>query len=266
MVKLISGLAVFCVVLAAACPAMAAESPPVSDILNFDLDVPSTDPGSVGAAVATGNANVREGPGTNYGKLGKLKKGQTVAVWAIHGKWAEITWTGSQRGYVYIDYLRFETEPSDASPGVPSTDPGSVGAAVATGNANVREGPGTNYGKLGKLKKGQTVAVWAIHGKWAEITWTGSQRGYVYIDYLRFETEPSDASPGVPSTDPGSVGAAVATGNANVREGPGTNYGKLGKLKKGQTVAVWAIHGKWAEITWAGSRRGYVYIDYLKFE
>ena len=140
-------------------------------------------------AIATGNVNIRSGPGTNYKKLGKLRRGQTVAVSNVKGKWAEITWTGSKKGYVHTDYLKFETVSNEPTIDIPSTDPGSVGAAIATGNVNVRSGPNTNYKKLGKLRRGQTVAVWSITGKWAEITWTGNQKGYVHTDYLRMDAE-----------------------------------------------------------------------------
>ena len=74
------------------------------------VDVPSTDSGSVGSAIATGRVNVRSGPGTSYSKFGTLKKGQRVAVWSIDGKWAEITWTGNLRGYVHMNYLKLEND------------------------------------------------------------------------------------------------------------------------------------------------------------
>ena len=61
--------------------------------------------------------------------------------------------------------------------------------AKTTEYVNFRSGPGTNYKKLGKLRRGQTVAVWSITGKWAEITWTGNQKGYVHTDYLRMDAE-----------------------------------------------------------------------------
>lgn len=80
----------------------------ITDQTSTVIDVPSTDPGTVGAAVATGNVNVRQGPGTNYKRLEQLRRGQTIAVWNVEGKWAEITWTGSQRAYVHMDYLVFE--------------------------------------------------------------------------------------------------------------------------------------------------------------
>ena len=73
--------------------------------------------------------------------------------------------------------------------GILSTDGGTdtaAGTATATGSVNIRTGPGTNYQKLGRLKKGQTVEVLAVRGKWAEIAWIDGQNGYVHADYLKF--------------------------------------------------------------------------------
>ena len=96
----------------------------------------------------------------------------------------------NHRGYVHKGYISFVCGSMAASQiDAPSTDPGSVGTAIAISKVNVRSGPGTNYKKLGKLRRGQTVAVWSVKGKWAEITWTGNQKGYVHTDYLRMDAE-----------------------------------------------------------------------------
>ena len=145
---------------------------------------------SIAEAVATGNVNVRSGPGKNYSRIGKLKKAQIISIVSVSGDWAEIVMSQNSKGYVHKDYISFVCDSAAISQiDVPSTDPGSMGAAIATGNVNVRQGPGTNYKKLGKLRRGQTVAVWSINGKWAEITWTGSQRAYVHTDYLRMDVD-----------------------------------------------------------------------------
>ena len=225
----------------------------------------ATDFPLIAEAVATGNVNVRSGPGTNYSRIGNLKKAQIISIVSVSGDWTEIVMSQNRKGYVHKDYISFVCGSAAISQiDVPSTDPGSMGAAIATGNVNVRQGPGTNYKKLGQLRRGQTIAVWSVKGKWAEITWTGNQHAYVHMDYLKFEVGSNGATIDVPSTDPGSMGAAIATGNVNVRQGPGTNYKKLGQLRRGQTIAVWSIKGKWAEITWTGSQKGYVHIDYLR--
>jgi N-acetylmuramoyl-L-alanine amidase len=139
----------------------------------------------IGNATATGKVNVRTGPGTTYEILGQLSKGQSVMVLSLAGKWAEIIWwTGEYRAFVHTDYLKILNSGSIPE-NIPSTDPGDVGTARATGNVNVRTGPGLGYKKLGTLTKGQTVAVWSINGNWAEITWTG-MHAYVHMSYLKF--------------------------------------------------------------------------------
>lgn len=139
-------------------------------------------------AVSTGRVNMRSGPSTSYKSLGKLSLRQIVEVESIvDGEWARLINKGFTV-YVSMSYLKLVTTAKIKTPeSIPSTDPGTIGTAVATGGVNIRSGPGTDYSKLGKLKKGQTVVVWSIDGKWAEITLSASYRGFVHTDYLRLE-------------------------------------------------------------------------------
>lgn len=219
-------------------------------------------------AAATGNVTLRTGPGTNYSSQGKLDKGQLMTIKSTYGKWADVSLPDNTRGYVHTDYIAYvtnQTTPEKAPEfppiendvptlDVPSTDSGSIGAAQATTNVNVRKGPGSSYKKLGRLSKGQTVAVWEIVGNWAKITCTGSQYGYVFLDYLRFEEDVTLQAP--------SVGTATSKESVNVRSGPGTSYRKVGKLKKGDTVQVIADKGKWLQIHWENGS-AYVYKSYF---
>ncbi len=152
--------------------------------------------------VTVGSVNVRSGPGTAYERIGKLSKGQILSVLSSSAKWAECALPNNETGYIHTKYLGLATAPASAPTDVPSTpadvpstDPGTLGPATATGSVNVRSGPGKSYKRLGKLRKEQTVAVWAIHGKWAEITWTGSQKGYVHTDYLSIPAANAAAAP-----------------------------------------------------------------------
>ena len=143
------------------------------------------------AAVATANVNIRSGPGRSYKKLGTLNKGQSISVIKITNKWAQFIWNDTV-AYVHSDYIKYGNAVLTNPAGEPvvvtvGADESGIVIATATGNVNVRSGPGTNYKKLGKLRRGQPVAVCSINGKWAEITWTGSQRAYVHTDYLRIE-------------------------------------------------------------------------------
>lgn len=215
---------------------------------------------SAAQAVATGNVNVRSGPSTGYSKIGKLKKAQIISVVSESGDWAEINLPQNGKGYVHKDYISPVCNSAvTLQIDMPSTDLGSVGAATATANVNVRQGSGTNYKKLGQLRKGQTVAVWNINGKWAEITWTGSQRGYVHTDYLSFNSD-NDSAPSLAIK-----ALATATGNGvNVRSGPGTSYKCLGKIKKGEVLPVVDQSGDWLKIEW-NSSNAYVHSRYFKW-
>ena len=75
-------------------------------------------------------------------------------------------------------------------------------ATVATnsGPLNVRSGPSTEYPKIGKVQKGQTVIVKTHNGEWDFIN-ADSLQGYVSTAYLRPEKEvPDDPEP--PKPDP----------------------------------------------------------------
>lgn len=130
--------------------------------------------------------------------------------------------------------------------------------AEATGNVNVRSGPGTDYAKLGQLRRGQSVTVEAMHaGNWAQISWDG-RTAYVSGSYLRFSSSAA--------SEPGATRVAVSTANVNVRTGPGTSYRKIDVLPRGDSVTVWQVIGKWAQVSWGtGDEKAYIHTDYLRF-
>lgn len=203
-----------------------------------------------GELYATEPVYLRAGPGTRSAIILELQIGQVVMPLGKEGNWVKVRFNDTI-GYVFEKYLTN----ADLSQTVP---------AKALARVNVREGAGTHFKSLGKLKREELLPVFRVSNSWASIWWKG-RVAYVHTDYLRFESA-QIPSPNVPPSDPGYAGSAVATGNVNVRRGPGTSYGKLGKLHRGQTVAIWAIYGRWAEITWAGSQKGYVHIDYLRIQ
>jgi uncharacterized protein YraI len=109
-----------------------------------------------------------------------------------------------------------------------------LNAKVLVNILNIRSGPATSYTNLGKLQKDATVNVknldgtdtWVQfdNGKWAASNY-GGQR---FLDTL----------PG----NPFKVRSLVD--HLNVRSGPATTYGSLGKLNTGDVVNVTGISGK----------------------
>ena len=152
-------------------------------------------PLTLALVTAAAPVTVRTGPDKAYPSLGRIAPGQGVIAVALHSsrEWVKIS-LGTGEGYVPAACLKLPGAASAPDFGslpveIPSSDPGTLGAAVATGRVNVRIGPGTEYPRLGKLKKGQIVAVWSLEGSWAQISWTGGPNAYVHTRYLRFEED-----------------------------------------------------------------------------
>ncbi|GAB4503851.1 MAG: hypothetical protein Fur0043_08440 [Anaerolineales bacterium] len=98
---------------------------------------------------------------------------------------------------------------------------------------NVRSGPGASYDKVGSLQMNEVVE--ALHAL-ADLSWievkhpNGSLTGWCSGNYLVSANPPTP-----PSTQTRNWYRVNAT-SLYVREGPGTNYGSLGYLKKDEIV------------------------------
>ncbi|MBN8552096.1 MAG: glycine zipper 2TM domain-containing protein [Caulobacterales bacterium] len=58
------------------------------------------------------------------------------------------------------------------------------GNAYATGNVNVRNGPGTEYGRVGSLSNGQSFQAGERLGSWVAVVENGQIVGYVHSNYV----------------------------------------------------------------------------------
>ena len=197
--------------------------------------------------VASTGLNVRKGPGTAYGIVTELEKGDVVTVTGTSGKWSYVTLANGTKGYVSSAYLEDY---------VPDTKVLYASAAV-----NVRKGPGTSYAKAGELKKGEAVSYVGTVGKWTMINWADGV-AYVSSDYLTAKAPETQA----PSTviDTSKLEVAYATAAVNVRKGAGTSYTKIGELSKGQSVYVTGVTttSGWVQVVY-NNQIGYVSSAYL---
>jgi uncharacterized protein YraI len=64
-----------------------------------------------------------------------------------------------------------------------TTAAASAASAYATGNVNVRSGPGTHYGRVDVLQRGQQVDVQQCQGSWCYVQKRGPD-GWVSANYL----------------------------------------------------------------------------------
>lgn len=200
-------------------------------------------------AVATVNTVVRTGPGTYYPQAATLAKGQTVLVRQVSNGWAEVSLTSGYVGYVAASDLK------EVSSGQQGTT-GSSTTAVTLVRAQVRTGPGTQYSLLGTISANLTVTVTAISGNWAKIIISSGADAYVSVSDLKF-----NGNVNVPNS--GTTTYATSTGRVNVRKGPGSNYSKLGQVKKGDKLQVLGESGKWLKVSW-NNTTAYVFKQYFK--
>jgi len=211
-------------------PTPAAEAPSVSSVLQ-ELS-------PAAAFIATADSiTLRQGPGTNYGSLGTLSKGELGGVLGKNkaGDWLFIITINGVMGWLPTDTVRImgsldEARVLSANPLAPpvkptpkptataalarrqsAPQPASSGTlqAVATAQVdsdllNVRQGPGPDYAVLGQLRRGDQVSLLALNrsADWALVQIAEGQYGWVYLPLLKTEDDLADA-PRVTSPPPG---------------------------------------------------------------
>lgn len=116
------------------------------------------------------NANLRSGPGTNYGiawEIYKYMPFQKVGV-SLSGVWYAVRDVDGDVNWIHRSLLtsRYRC------------------AVVKTEEVNVRTGPGIKYSKDGVAKKYSSSRVIRIKGKWAKVKDEYGSIGWIYHDYL----------------------------------------------------------------------------------
>ncbi|WP_426350319.1 SH3 domain-containing protein [Alloiococcus sp. CFN-8] len=217
--------------------------------------------------------NVRTGPGTNYGVLGSLKKGETISVKSISNGWAKVSFKG-KTGYCSKEYLEEVSSSSNSSSNSSSTSNDTSTTMISTASLNVRSGAGTKYSIIGSYAKGAKVSVSSIKDGWAKVSYKG-KTGYCSTEYLKKTSDSSGSSNNSSSNSTGgstnsSSGISnststtmITTANLNVRSGAGTKYSVIGSYSKGAKVSVLSINKDWAKVSYNG-KTGYCSAEYLK--
>ena len=124
---------------------------------------------------------------------------------------------------------------------------------TAQSGLNMRQGPGINYNVVTVLNNGATVNVVTPDdgNGWTYVT-SGKNAGWVATKYL----SGSAATTQAPSWRGSAVNCTVKS-DANIRRGPGTDFGVLGVVPAGFTVTVHSYANGWSCVTW-GDTTGYI--------
>jgi cell wall-associated NlpC family hydrolase len=202
-------------------------------------------------------ANLRNGPGTNYTRIGRLKQGQTVQLLGRNADWFQIKTSGGQVGWLHAELVEVA---SGVARGLVTVKAGTAPAAAARFGStteaavNLRGGPGTNHGSLAKLPKGATLEILGQQDGWYQVSTQKGTVGWVTASFFK----PGAAAP---TAAAGPITAAIAANKVNLRQGPSTSFASLGKMAAGYNVQVIARNGGWFKIKTPKGSVGWVSQD-----
>jgi len=162
-------------------------------------------------------------------------------------------WGGDWKGFVDSPHLQYnykgygtDTFGKGAQNVVtPSTSNDSVGIAYINGsNVNLRKGPGTGYGVIRQLGKGESYKVFGQSNGWLNLG--GDQWIFNDPSYIRY-TGGNVPTPSQSSNE----GIGVVTIIADVlrvRTGPGTNYGIVKNVYQGEKYQSFGYKDGWYNV------------------
>ncbi len=183
----------------------------------------------IGTGTVTVNAlNVRQGPGTNFERIGGLSKGKIIQVYADEGEWIKIAY-GSSFGYVAQKYTTYQDAQPQTPVTQPETPPQKTGTVTtSSGSLNIRTGAGTGYEQIGSAPKGATVNILGESNGWYQIEYNGIT-GWVCGDYITVnQTQPEQPEqPEQPTTGILSDSQAQAAAEWNNKQGYSTDLIKM---------------------------------------
>jgi N-acetylmuramoyl-L-alanine amidase len=179
--------------------------------------------------------NIRSGPGTNHEIVGTIYEGTQVTISQKQGDWYKIS-VGNTSGWVASSLITAQS---------------SAKVTVTGTTVNLRSGPGTNYGVVGQVSKGDTLTLINTEGDWYKVKTSDGKVSYIATS-LASKADAGSTAPSQthPPTQPSVSGkqVQVVSGPINVRSGPGTNYDKVGTIPDQGVFPVVNTQGDWHKI------------------
>ena len=232
------------------------------------------------------DVNLRQGPGTNYTRVGVANKGQQFVITET-ASGSGYTWGKFDGGWIALQYTNYdsvvnqkpETKPEETTPPTtqppatepPATEPPATQPPATqpeqpkvTGTINVQEwlrvrsGPGTSYSVVGYLKPQQKVEI-LEQSTVGSMKWGKIAEGWISMDYVILDSSGSSNNNATTNTWTGKVIADELL----IRSGPGTNYSILGYLTEGTAVTVTEKRSGGA-LEWGKIDKGWICLNYVQ--
>lgn len=201
-----------------------------------DNDTTGTTTDGTAYFITANELNIRSTASTTGDIKGQYKAGDKVIITETKDGWGK-----TDKGWISMTYA-YKT-------GAKGTN-GCNGVVVGD-QLNVRSGPGTGYNGVGTLTYGARVNVLqriTVGG----VTWGCTEKGWICMDYVYI-----DGTKG----ENGGTGTILGD-QLNIRSGPGTGYGSVGSLSKGDTVEI-LEQIKIGNTTWGCINKGWICMDYV---
>ncbi|WP_035430845.1 M15 family metallopeptidase [Bacillus sp. UNC322MFChir4.1] len=178
-------------------------------------------------------------------------------------------WGGDWQGFVDSPHLQFNyrgygtdtfgsgAQDAEDSPSTESDNNEGI-AYIEGSNVNLRNGPGTWYGVIRQLNKGESYKVWGQSNGWLNLG--GDQWVYNDSSYINYC---GSSAPSQPSSSSDGVGVVTITADVlRVRTGPGTNYDIVKNVYQGEQYQSWGYKDGWYNV--GGDQ--WVSGDYVSFD
>ncbi len=207
---------------------------------------------------------LRTGPSTTYDVAAVVANGTALhRTGRTTDGWSRVVYEGEE--YYISEAL--------ISLGKVATEEGSGVTAIAdtvtvTSDANARTGPGTGYPSAAVIPAGTELERTGTTGSWSQVVYNGLTL-YVHNSMLDAAYVPSDSETQEAASDSSSSGGSevitvTVTSRANIRTGPGTEYGILGVAEVGAVLTLRsASNSYWYQVLFDG-QIGYVSSNMVK--
>lgn len=230
----------------------------------------------VGSMTTTDSLNMRSGPGTGYGIITTVARGNTVEIMGDPQNGFYPARYGGNKGWMHGEWLSGSSAPAPApepsQPGTGAFAPGDY--ASTTARLNVRSAPNLGSSVITTLVIGATVEITGAPQNGFYPIKYGQTSGWMHGDWLSSNIKSDPGPPSeAPAPNPGAPGA-VGIGDTvvgelrvsvglHLREGPGTNYNSILIMPGGATVQVMgSAQNGYTPITFHGTK-GWASSQYL---
>ncbi|GAW91270.1 SH3 domain-containing protein [Calderihabitans maritimus] len=212
-------------------------------------EVPEEEVEKRSARVAGSYVNVRSGPGTQYVRVGVLTRGTAVTILERQGEWYKVRYMGKRVGWIAGWLLELDEGAESSAPAEAGGEKETKVALVTGKVVNVRQGPGLNFARIDKVTEGERLPVVGEDNGWYQVVLDGGRKGWIAGWLAKVDTQ---------SLPSGSTMVQVTGSVVNIRQGPGTDFPVITKVKRGEHLGVLAEENRWYQVSLEEGLKGWI--------